>query len=229
MDESARRLHRSQPMKSQSTLGGFTLSLALFTRTHHHVAPIVIACCLCLVNAAAAQTTSSPRPAPAPSTTTIDPGHWTVTPFIGFGFSGDVDSATGAFGAAAGYVWNGRLSFEGEFNALPSSESNGLAEVDTSAWSVTGNALYHFSGRRVSPYGVIGIGLGHGSADVDDSAVPSAATSSTEFVVNFGGGVERKLANRFGVRGDLRYFFGGDLVPDYWRLSGGLMVDLGRR
>src|SRR5262245_45173562 len=108
-----------------------TLFLALIDRSFRHVAfiTLAVACSVGFVSPAAAQTTSSPPP--APSTTTIDPGHWTVTPFIGFGFSGDVDSATGAFGAAAGYMWNDRLSFEGEFNALPSSESNGLAEVDT--------------------------------------------------------------------------------------------------
>jgi len=41
-------------------------------------------------------------------------------------------------------------------------------------------------------------------------------------VVNFGGGVERRINDRIGFRGDLRYFFGGDLVPDYWRLGAGL-------
>jgi hypothetical protein len=53
-------------------------------------------------------------------------------------------------------------------------------------------------------------------------------TSSTSFVVDFGGGVERKITDRLALRGDLRYFFGGDLVPDYWRLGGGLRIDMGR-
>jgi opacity protein-like surface antigen len=189
---------------------------------------ITVACAfsLTLADVAAAQTTS----AAAPSTTTVfSPGHWTVTPFIGVGFSGDVDSATGALGAAAGYVWSDRMSFEGEFNVLPSSEANGVVEVATKVWSLTGNVLYHFSGRTVVPYGVVGIGFGHASADLGTSTSPNVDSSSSEFVLNFGGGVERRWTERLAVRGDLRYFFGGDLVPDYWRLSGGVMFDIRRR
>jgi opacity protein-like surface antigen len=152
-----------------------------------------------------------------------------VTPFVGIGFSGDLDSATGALGAAAGYVWSDRLTVEGEFNVLPSSEANGVVEVSTHVWSLTGNALYHFSGRKFVPYGVVGIGFGHGSTDLDGLGLTGVDTSSTEFVLNFGGGVERRLTDRLGFRGDLRYFFGGDLVPDYWRLGAGITIDLGGR
>ena len=161
-------------------------------------------------------------------TSVVPPAHWTVTPFIGFGFSGDLDSATGALGAAAGYMWNDRATLEGEFTLLPSSESGGVIEVGTKVWSLTGNLLYHFAGRSVIPYGVIGLGFGHASADVSSSAL-SLETSSTSFIVNFGGGVERRIADRLAIRGDFRYFFGGDLVPDYWRASAGLNFDLGRR
>ncbi|HMJ83902.1 MAG TPA: outer membrane beta-barrel protein [Vicinamibacterales bacterium] len=170
------------------------------------------------------------RTTPSSTTTTVmSPGHWTVTPFVGIGFSGDLDSATGALGAAAGYVWSDRLTVEGEFNVLPSSEANGVVEVSTHVWSLTGNALYHFSGRKFVPYGVVGIGFGHGSTDLDGLGLTGVDTSSTEFVLNFGGGVERRLTDRLGFRGDLRYFFGGDLVPDYWRLGAGITIDLGGR
>jgi opacity protein-like surface antigen len=176
---------------------------------------------------ASAQT---PTASQVPTTTVISPGQWTVTPFIGIGFSGDLDSGTGALGAAAGYVWTDRLTFEGEFTVLPSSEASGVVEVSTHVWSLTGNALYHFSGRKVVPYAVIGMGFGHGSADVENAGLTGALdTSSTEFVLNFGGGIERRLTDRLGFRGDLRYFFGGDLVPDYWRLGGGLTIGLGGR
>jgi hypothetical protein len=195
-------------------------------RTNILTTTIACAIGLTLADAAAAQTPA----APAPSTRNVfNPGHWTVTPFIGVGFSGDVDSATGALGAAAGYVWSDRMSFEGEFNVLPSSEANGVIEVGTRVWSLTGNVLYHFNGRTVVPYGVVGIGFGHTSADLKNSTLTSLDTSSTEFVLNFGGGVERRWTERLAVRGDLRYFFGGDLVPDYWRLSGGVTFDIGRR
>ena len=47
--------------------------------------------------------------------------------------------------------------------------------------------------------------------------------------MNQGGGVERAIRENLRFRGDMRYFFGGDLVPDYWRLSAGLQFGLGRR
>ena len=81
------------------------------------------------------------------------------TPFAGLGFSGDLDSGTGALGVVAGYVWTERVSLEAELNVLPSSEANGLIEVGTHSWTLTANALYHFSGRTWAPYGVFGIGF----------------------------------------------------------------------
>jgi opacity protein-like surface antigen len=168
---------------------------------------------------------------PAPTTNLVDTGHWTVTPFVGVGFSGDLDSATGAIGVAGGYIWSSRVSLEGEFNFLPSSEASGFVELDSKEWSLTGNVLYHFAGRAFVPYGVLGIGFGHGSVDLNtnDPRFDVLDTSSTEFVVNFGGGVERRIRERLAFRGDLRYFFGGDFVPDYWRAIIGLTFDLGRR
>jgi opacity protein-like surface antigen len=161
----------------------------------------------------------------------ITPGEWSVTPFAGFGFSGDLDSATGALGVAGGYGWSPKVSLEGEFNLLPSSENGGLVEVSSNAWSLAANLLYHFAPRNFRPYGAIGVGFGHASVDVDGSSQVSSAidSSSTEFVVNFGGGVERSIRENIHFRGDLRYFFGGDLVPDYWRLSAGLRFGVSRR
>jgi opacity protein-like surface antigen len=160
------------------------------------------------------------------TTTTIPPEMWTATPFVGFAFSGDLDSATGAIGIAGGYVWSPRLSFEGELNFLPSSENSGLVEVNTSVVSFTANALYHFSGRRWVPYGVGGIGFGHAKADVspNDPVLATFDDTSNSFVAAIGGGVEHALRNNTAVRGDFRYMFGGDLVPDYWRLTAGVVL-----
>jgi hypothetical protein len=172
-----------------------------------------------------ASATSARAQATTPATTSLTaPGTWTVTPFIGTGFSGDLDSPSFVFGAAAGYTWTDRLSFEGEFNAIPNSEYSGLLELDNNVWSLTGNALYHFSGRRFVPYGVFGLGIGHGSLDVDsdDPVLNSLDSNSNEFIINFGGGVERQIRDRMAIRGDLRYFTGGDLVPDYWRFAIGV-------
>jgi len=188
---------------------------------------IVVAAGLLMSAGNASAQTAAQQPT---TTTVIDPEHWTVTPFIGIGFSGDLDSATGAFGAAAGYVWSERVSLEGEFSMLPSSEASGLVEFSSKSWTLTGNILYHFSGRTWVPYGVLGIGFGHGSIDVDstDPLLTALNNSSNGFVVNFGGGAERRIRERLAFRGDLRYFFGGDFVPDYWRASAGLTFDLGR-
>jgi opacity protein-like surface antigen len=155
---------------------------------------------------------------------------WSVTPMVGFGFSGDLDGATGAIGVAGGYGWSDRIALEGEFSMLPSSEQSGLVEVDSTVWNLTANLLYRFSGRRsFVPYGAVGMGVGHGDVDIDDGSVALFDTSSTEFVANLGGGVEWPLTNRAAVRGDFRYFFGANLVPDYWRLGVGLTFAFHRR
>jgi opacity protein-like surface antigen len=158
----------------------------------------------------------------------IVPGEITVTPFIGFGFSGDLDSGTGAIGVAGGYNYSSKISIEGEFNILPSPELNGATEVDATSWSLTGNLLYHFAKKNnFTPYAVVGVGFGHSSVSIDGSQLPiNFEASSTQFVANIGGGVERPFSDRLRFRGDLRYLFGGDTVPDYWRLTVGVTFAL---
>jgi opacity protein-like surface antigen len=188
------------------------------------LAAAAIACALLATpRGAAAQTRSAGG--------TADSSEWSVTPLIGTAFSGDVDSPTVVFGVGAGYRWTPRVSLEAEFNVLPSSEASGVVEVDTKIWNLTGNILYHFTQRPWTPYGAFGLGIGHGSADVktNDPLFRLADTSSTELIVNFGGGVERAIRDGIRFRGDLRYFVGGDLVADYWRLSAGVSFDVGGR
>jgi hypothetical protein len=185
------------------------------------VAILTLAC----ASSASAQT-------PAPQTTSLtDTGTWTVTPFLGVAFSGDLDSAATVVGVAGGYTWSPRISLEGEFSALPSSELSGFVEVDNSVWSLTGNILYHFNGRVWIPYAALGLGIGHSSVDINSNgALPiNFDNSSTQFVGNFGGGAERQIRDRLAFRGDLRYFFGSNLVPDYWRLSAGITLQLPKR
>jgi hypothetical protein len=180
---------------------------------------------ICGANGARAQ------PASPPANVVLTPGEWSVTPFAGFGFSGNLDGATGAVGVASGYNWSSTVSLEGEFNLLPSSELSGVIEADNKVWSLTGNLLYHFAPRPFRPYGVIGMGFGHSSLDRSSIApgVNILDLSSTEFIVNFGGGAERSIRENVRFRGDLRYFFGSDHVPNYWRLSAGLRFAIGSR
>lgn len=205
----------------------------MIVRTHRLVlAGCALVATLAFASPAAAQAPSAPAPNPAGS-----PGQWTVTPFAGFGFSGDLDGATGALGVAGGYIWSDRIALEAEWNWLPSSENSGLVEVDSNVWQLTANMLYHFNGRnRWVPYAAAGVGVGHAGVDVDinedgqdDDDLDAFDASSTEFVANFGGGVERTISDRVAFRGDLRYFFGADLVPDFWRLSAGVSFGFGSR
>lgn len=185
--------------------------------------------CLGLSQDVDAQASAGQQP-PDQQRTVFAESSWVVTPFIGVGFSGDIDSATGLFGAALGYVWNDRTAFEGEVSLLPSSETSGVVEADNTVFNVTANMLYHFtSNNRFVPYAAIGMGLGHANADVTTPPAPTNFDeSSTKFVFNFGGGVKRRVSDRLAFRGDLRYIFGGDLVPDYWRATAGLGFVLGR-
>jgi hypothetical protein len=58
-------------------------------------------------------------------------------------------------------------TLEGDLNILPSSEIGGIVETDSNSWSLTGNLPYHFAPRAFRPYAVVGLGFGHGNADVD--------------------------------------------------------------
>jgi len=184
---------------------------------------LIAAALFAIPHSASAQGTSAAAP--------LQTGQWTVTPVVGTAFSGDVDSPTVVLGVAGGYNWSPKISFEGEFNVLPSSEQTGVVELDTRVWNITGNMLYRFSGNsHFVPYGAIGLGVGHGSANVKNTGDPllnSVSTSSNALVVNFGGGLERSLNDAIKVRGDLRYFFGGDLVASYWRFGIGVSFNVG--
>lgn len=159
---------------------------------------------------------------PSTTTTTIALGSWTVTPSVGAGFSGDLGDGTSSIGIAGGYVWSPRISFEADATFLPSIARSATVPMETSVFGFTGNALYHFRAQHDwVPYGVAGIGVGHSSADTD---VLNTDLSANNFIANIGGGVEHALKNATAVRGDFRYTFGGDLVPDYWRLSAGVVL-----
>lgn len=160
-------------------------------------------------------------------------GAWTVTPSLIIGTGGDLDSTGAGFGLAVGRQWTPNLAWEGSFNTLPSVDQGALLTVNSSIWNVTGNVLYYFIGNRAyTPYLAGGIGFGHGSADIPSSLSNlnlNLNDSSTNFLVDLGGGLSKSLAGPLSVRADLRYFIGSDLVPDFWRLGFGVGINLGRR
>jgi len=194
-------------------------------RSIYRRAVCAIAACLFLiagVNTASAQGTP-PNPV----------GAWTVTPSFIIGTGGDLDSTGAGFGLAVGRQWTPNLAREAAFNTLPSVDQGALLTVNSSIWNVTGNVLYSFIGNRpYTPYLAGGIGFGHGSADIPDnlrSLNIDLNDSSTNFIVDLGGGISKSLMNRVSVGADLRYFIGSDLVPDYWRLGFGVGINVGGR
>src|SRR5690606_10836109 len=66
----------------------------------------------------------APAPPPAQQQQTFaplppEPEGFTLAPFLGAGFSGDLESAPAAFGLAVGYGATERLTFEGELGLAP--------------------------------------------------------------------------------------------------------------
>ena len=168
-----------------------------------------------------------------PATMPVEPGAWTLTPWVGAGFGGDLEDGTLGVGVAVSYNWDSRVSFEGEFMSLPSAAVEVLPTIDTTVWNFTGSVLYHFAERPNMPYVGAGIGFGRGSTELEDDdpllAVLGLDQSSTEFVFNVGGGLKRALSDTTSVRGDIRYFTGDGLVPSFLRLYVGIGLDLGVR
>lgn len=159
------------------------------------------------------------------------PRTWTVSPFLGtsVGISDDAGAGNSfGIGAGVGYDLTANIGFEGEVGHL----FDVAGDDDNLDWSITnisGNFLYHFDVRNVTPYATFGIGFERSSIDVKNPD-PAALLipSSTEVAFNFGGGVKYLLTESLLVRGDLRRFESNDLAPDYWRLYGGITFILGR-
>lgn len=156
---------------------------------------------------------------------------WSVSPFLGTSVGINDDAGAGnsfGIGVGVGYDLTPNVGFEGEIGHL----FDVAGDDDNLDWSITnisGNFLYHFDVRRVTPYATFGLGFERSSLDfkVPDPAAQTIP-SSTEMSFNFGGGVKYPVNDSLLVRGDLRRFEANDLAPDYWRLYGGLTFTLGR-
>lgn len=169
--------------------------------------------------------------APASAQSVARARTWTVTPFLGTsaGISDDAGAGNSfGIGAGAGYDLTSNIGFEGEVGHLFDVAGDNDA-IDWSVTNVSGNFLYHFDVRNVTPYATFGIGFERSSIDVKESdPVALVPPSSTEVSFNFGGGVKYPLTESLLVRGDLRRFQSNDAAPDYWRIYGGITFVLGR-
>jgi opacity protein-like surface antigen len=157
-----------------------------------------------------------------------EPNSWTVSPFLGgtMGLDAPGGGNSLAIGVGVGYDMTSNVGFEGELGHL----FDIMGDNDAVDWSVTnfsGNFVYHFDVKRVTPYATFGIGFEHSGLD-GDGVSALGLTSSTEVSFNFGGGVKYPLTPKLLLRGDLRRFEANDLAPDYWRAYAGLTFRLGR-
>jgi len=167
---------------------------------------------------------------PASAQSIAEPNTWTVTPFLGtsIGLSDPADSNSLGLGVAVAYDWTSNLGFEGELSYL-FDVAGDTADLDWSVTNVSGNAVYHFDVRRVTPYATFGIGFERSGLDIKNPDILALyPASSTEISYNFGGGVKYPLTPRLIARGDVRRVNANDLAPDYWRLYGGLTFRVGR-
>jgi opacity protein-like surface antigen len=191
-----------------------------------------VAFVLAIAPAALAQDTA-PQTTPPPAQGTFSPmppdsEGFTITPFVGLGFAGDYENSPTAFGVAAGYGITDRVSVEGDLYFAPDGEQGELVAFDTNLWSVSANVLYHFTGEDLTPYVAGGLGIMGADTNAEELGLTTDNTS-TKLAWNWGGGIKSALSDRFGLRADLRFFNGDDLVPDHWRLFGGVAIrNIGR-
>lgn len=190
-------------------------------RTHVIASAALLALLLWSGSAAAQESPVQPAPT-APEPLPPEPESFNLTPFLGFGVGGDFENTPATFGAALGYGINERWSVEGELAFTPGGEQGTLIEFDTSVWTLSANALYHFTTENLSPYLTAGIGVLGADADLEGTGIIDDDTT-TDFAWNWGGGIKTAMNQNWGLRADLRFFNGEDLAPDHWRLYGGVI------
>ena len=167
---------------------------------------------------------------PAAAQSIAEPRTWAVTPFLGtsMGLGDPANNDSLGVGVAFSYDWTSNLGFEGELGYL-FDVAGDTDDIDWSITNVSGNAVYHFDVKRVTPYATFGLGFERSSIDVSDPALILVADAAgTEVSYNFGGGVKYPITPKLVARADLRRFQANDLAPDYWRLYGGVTFRVGR-
>jgi opacity protein-like surface antigen len=162
---------------------------------------------------------------PAAAQSVAEPNSWTISPFLGGSMGLDAPGAGNsmAIGVGVGYDLTSNVGFEGELGHLFDIAGDSDL-VDWSVSNVSGNFIYHFDVKRVTPYATFGIGFEHSGLDGDGLGL----ASSTEVSFNFGGGAKYPLTPNLLLRGDLRRFEANDLAPDFWRAYAGLTFRLKR-
>jgi opacity protein-like surface antigen len=163
--------------------------------------------------------------AAAPRTASAD---WTITPFVGWNFSGSADvTGNGGsslpnqfekkidYGVSLTGMGAGVVGLEVDFGYSPNFFEGGTASNnqfaltnDSNVVTLTGNAIIGVPlgghGPSVRPYVVGGVGLIR--SNVGDAGDVFDARSKNDFGFDVGGGVMGFFAQNIGIRGDVRYF-----------------------
>jgi hypothetical protein len=208
---------------------------------------------LALAGTASAQTTApAPTTATTQATTYDEPlSHWVASGFVGSGFHThgedprvEQSSNSISYGGQVGWLWRGIVGPEFIAEWAPNAEvTSALIDGDTNVHSYMANviaALPLGADGQVQPY--VSGGFGHiaMSADFVIGDEGTSNNTSGRWGSNIGGGV-MAFANKFGVRGDLRYYHAssadsfsgsaGDQFVEslvsglhYWRATGGVSV-----
>ncbi len=139
---------------------------------------------------------------------------WSLWPFVGVAFAGDLDQRAHGIGFALALQWTSHLDLEGELGYLPDLTDH----PDSSALLLSGDAVYHVlaSHRSLVPYGAIG-----GTLARLDTGTRERRKTATEVAVNIGGGVKVRVTDSVWLRGDLR-FIHIDNAPNFWRSYGAM-------
>jgi len=156
----------------------------------------------------------------APRTASAD---WLLTPFVGWNFGGAADldfddfddefENKANFGASLAWMGAGIVGFEIDFGYTPNFFENTTGDSDfvfgdNNLTTLMGNVLIGVpvggqSGPGFRPYAVGGIGILKSKVgDPEDFF----HVSSTDWAIDVGGGAMFFVNDKFGLRGDLRYF-----------------------
>lgn len=150
---------------------------------------------------------------------------WLFTPFVGMNFGGtatfnqggadfeDEFERRGTYGASLAWMGGGALGFEVDFGYSPNffepTEGEGdFVYGDSNVTTLMANVVVGApvggqSGMGIRPYASGGIGLIRSRIDdVDDLF----GDPTSNLGMNVGGGLAGFFSDRFGVRGDVRYF-----------------------
>jgi opacity protein-like surface antigen len=149
---------------------------------------------------------------------------WLLTPFVGWNWGGSADlldfddfddefEQRANFGASLAWMGAGVIGFEVDFGYTPNffenTQGSGDFEFgDSNVTTLMGNLVLGIpiggqTGGGFRPYGVAGLGLIKSRiGDPEDFF----SVDSTDWGFNVGGGAMFFFSDKFGLRGDIRYF-----------------------